>query len=111
MGVSLGCSGGLRGEKEAEREGRSCCPEKTNGVSPSLIIASSGRKASKLQRETRRGCGKKMGSRRLVEVAGICIPKFCQKVFDDGLGKLIISTCHETPLGEVSHIIRAFHPF
>ena len=31
---SLGCSGKLRGEKEAEREGGIHCPEKKNGVLP-----------------------------------------------------------------------------
>ena len=32
-----------------------------------------------------------------------------QKVFVVGLGKKMISICHETPQGEMAHIIRAFH--
>ena len=32
-----------------------------------------------------------------------------QKVFDDGLGQLLFSYCHETPQGEGKHIIRAFY--
>ena len=47
-GESLGCSGKLRGEEEAEREGGIWCPEKKNAVPPPFIIASSGRKASRL---------------------------------------------------------------
>ena len=34
-----------------------------------------------------------------------------QKVFDDGLVKQMISTCHGTPQGEMTHIIRASHQF
>ena len=34
-----------------------------------------------------------------------------QKVFDNGLGQEMISNCHETPQGEMKHIIRAFHQF
>ena len=34
-----------------------------------------------------------------------------QKVFDKGFGKQMISNCHETPQGEMTHIIRAFHQF
>ena len=34
-----------------------------------------------------------------------------QKVFDNGFGKQNISNCHETPQGEMTHIIRAFHQF
>ena len=34
-----------------------------------------------------------------------------QKVFNNGLGKKKISNCHETPQGEMTHIIRAFHQF
>ena len=34
-----------------------------------------------------------------------------QKVFDNGLGEKKISNCHETPQGEMTHIIRAFHQF
>ena len=33
------------------------------------------------------------------------------KVFDKGFGKQMISNCHETPQGEMTHIIRAFHQF
>ena len=36
---------------------------------------------------------------------------FCQKVFDVGLGKQMFSIWHETPEGEMTHIIRAFHQF
>ena len=39
------------------------------------------------------------------------ILSFCQKVFDGGLGKQMISICHETPQGEMTHKIRAFHQF
>ena len=46
-----------------------------------------------------------------MEGDGISILKFCQKVFDDILGKLMTSTGHETPQGVMPHIIRAFHPF
>ena len=35
----------------------------------------------------------------------------CEKVFDNGLGKYMIPICHETPQGEMTHIIRAFHQF
>ena len=35
----------------------------------------------------------------------------CQKVFDNVLGKQMKSKCHETPQGEMTHIIRAFHQF
>ena len=35
----------------------------------------------------------------------------CQKVFDNGLGQPMISNCHETPQGEITHTIRAFHQF
>ena len=31
--------------------------------------------------------------------------------FDDGLGQQMISNCHETPQGEMTHIIKAFHQF
>ena len=34
-----------------------------------------------------------------------------QKVFDNGLGKLNISNCHETPQCVITQIIRAFHQF
>ena len=34
-----------------------------------------------------------------------------QKVFDASLGKYMISICHETPQGEMTHKIRAFHQF
>ena len=34
-----------------------------------------------------------------------------QKVFDNGLGKKKISNFHETPQGEMTHIIRVFHQF
>ena len=30
-----------------------------------------------------------------------------QKVFDKGFGKQMISNCHETPQGEIAHIIWA----
>ena len=39
------------------------------------------------------------------------ILSFCQKVFDGGLGKQMISIFHETPQGEMAHITRAFHQF
>ena len=48
---------------------------------------------------------------RLVEMAKTCILSFCQKVFDVGLGKKMISICLEAPQGEMTHIIRAFHQF
>ena len=32
-------------------------------------------------------------------------------MFDVGLGKKMISICLEAPQGEMTHIIRAFHPF
>ena len=35
----------------------------------------------------------------------------CQEVFDNGLDQHMISNCHETPQGEMTHIIRAFHQF
>ena len=35
----------------------------------------------------------------------------CQKVFDNGLGKQMISFYHVTLQGEMTHIIRAFHQF
>ena len=34
-----------------------------------------------------------------------------KKVFDNGLGKKKISNCHETPQGEMTHIIMVFHQF
>ena len=34
-----------------------------------------------------------------------------QKVFDKGFGKQMISNFHETPQGEMTHIIRASHQF
>ena len=34
-----------------------------------------------------------------------------QKVFDKGFGNQMISNCHETPQGEMTHIIRASHQF
>ena len=34
-----------------------------------------------------------------------------QKVFDSCLGKQINSICNETPQGEMTQIIRAFHQF
>ena len=34
-----------------------------------------------------------------------------QNVFDNGLGKYMISICHDTPQGEITHIFRAFHQF
>ena len=34
-----------------------------------------------------------------------------QKVFDKGFGKQMISNCHDTPQGEMTHIIRAFHQY
>ena len=34
-----------------------------------------------------------------------------QKVFDACLGKQMNSIWHETPQGEMAHIIRAFHQF
>ena len=42
-------------------------------------------------------------------MAKTCILSFCQKVFDVGLGKQMITNCHESPQGEVTHINRAFH--
>ena len=33
------------------------------------------------------------------------------KVFDKGSGKKMISNCHETTQGEMTHIIRALHQF
>ena len=44
-------------------------------------------------------------------MAKTCILNFCQKVFDGVLGKQMISICHETSQGKMSHIIRAFHQF
>ena len=32
----------------------------------------------------------------------------CQKVFDNGLDQQMISNCHDTPQGEMTHINRAF---
>ena len=37
-GGGLGCSGMPRREREAEREGECCCPEKKNGVLTPLIM-------------------------------------------------------------------------
>ena len=44
---------------------------------------------------SRRSCGKKLSSRRLVEEVKIMILGKWQKVFVVGLGKKINSTCHE----------------
>ena len=85
-GESLGCSGKLREEKEAERERGIHCPEKKNGVPP-FIIVSSGSKAHRCLRGTRRGPGRKLSLRRLVEEAKNGIFVKWQKVFDAGLGK------------------------
>ena len=49
-----------------------------------------------------------------MEISGRCkngILVKCQKVFDNGLGQQMISNCHETPQGEMKHVIRAFHQF
>ena len=59
----------------------------------------------------RRSCGKKLSSRRIVLVVKMVIFEKCEKVFDNGLGQQMISNCHETPQGEMTHIIRAFHQF
>ena len=59
----------------------------------------------------KRSCGKKLSSRRIVLVVKKVIFEKWQKVFDNGLGQQMISKCHETPQGELKHIIRAFHQF
>ena len=52
-----------------------------------------------------------MSSSRIVEGVKIVVFAKCQKVFDNGLGKQMNSIWHETPQGEMAHIIRAFHQF
>ena len=52
-----------------------------------------------------------LSSRRLVEDVKMVIFEKWQKVFDNGLDHKMISNCYETPQGEMTHIIRAFHQF
>ena len=56
-------------------------------------------------------CGKNIGSWRLVEVVknGILVKR--QKVFDAWLIKQMNSIWHDTPQGEMAHIIRSFNQF
>ena len=56
-------------------------------------------------------CGKKLRPWRLVEEVKNGILVKWQKVFDACLGKQMNSICHDTPQGEMTHIIRAFHQF
>ena len=60
---------------------------------------------------SRRSCGKKWRSWRLVEVVKNGILVKWQKVFDACLVKQMIYIWHVTPQGEMSHIIRAFYQF
>ena len=85
-GECLGCSRRLRGEREVERERNPLSREEKMGFSP-FIIASSGSKAHKCLRGTRRGRGRKLSLRSLVEEAKNGILVKWQKVFDAGLGK------------------------
>ena len=56
-------------------------------------------------------CGKNIGSWRLVEVVKNEILVKWQKVFDACLVKQMNSIWHETPQGEMAHIIRSFNQF
>ena len=55
--------------------------------------------------------GKKIGSWRLVEVVKNGNLVKWEKVFDACLVNKMNSIWHETPKGEMAHIIRAFHQF
>ena len=57
------------------------------------------------------GCGKNIGSWRLVEVVKNGILVKWQKVFDACLVKQMNSISHDTPQGEMAHIIRSFNQF
>ena len=54
---------------------------------------------------------KNIGSWRLVEVVKNGNLVKWEKVFDACLVNKMNSIWHETPKGEMAHIIRAFHPF
>ena len=56
-------------------------------------------------------CGKNIGSWRLVEVVKNGILVKWQKVFDACLVKQMNSIWHETPQGEMAHIITSFNQF
>ena len=71
-------------------------PREEKWIPAPLHHCLSGREAHQRERGTRRGCGKKENSWRLVEVDKTYIFNFCQKVFDGGLGKKMNSSCHET---------------
>ena len=61
---------------------------------PSIIELRLGKSYWRFEK-TRRRCGKKLSSRRLVEEVKMMILGKWQKVFVVGLGKKINSTCHE----------------
>ena len=57
------------------------------------------------------GCGKKWRPWRRVEEVKTGVLVKWQKVFDACLVKKMNSIWHETPQGEMAHIIRASHQF